>query len=232
MTFLSDVVLRLEQLPLPFEKAHAEAIAAHWQTEKAAQPALFNGRLLMFSALEIKAGMLEGRCHLADYASFLYWRSIRPHPGVVHCFAHPALVSSDDALVAVRMGAHTANAGKVYFAAGSLEEADLRDDGVIDVDANMQREVLEETGIDLTQLAHEPGYHALATTAGTVIFRRYRLDQTADAISRAMTAHVARDPEPEIEGAVILRDAQAAPEGLLAHMEAFRDWHFATPRMV
>lgn len=228
MTATDDVVLRLDPSPLPFEDAHRAAIDAHWLIEKAAQPALFNGRLLMFSELRLKDRLLEGRCHLADYATLLYWRSIRPHPDVVHCFAHPALVSSDGALVAARMGAHTANAGKVYFAAGSFEPDDLRDGGIDHV-ANMEREVMEETGIDLSRLAYEPGYHVLAMVTGTVIFRRYRLDMSADEATRAIQAHVAHDPEPEIEGAVILRDADAAPDGLLPHMQAFRDWHFAHP---
>ena len=228
MVAVDDVSLRLDPSPLPFEEAHHQAIAAHWVIEKAAQPALFNGRLLMFSQLSLQHRVLEGRCHLADYATLLYWRSIRPHADVVHCFAHPALVSSDGALVAVRMGAHTANAGKVYFAAGSFEQDDLRD-GVIDHVANMEREVMEETSLDLTRFGHEPDYHVLAMVTGTVIFRRYRLDMTADEAARAVEAHVADDPEPEIEGPVILRNAQAEPDGLLPHMQAFRDWHFANP---
>jgi 8-oxo-dGTP pyrophosphatase MutT (NUDIX family) len=228
MVAVDDVVLRLDQSTLPFEDANRDAIAAHWLIEKAAQPALFNGRLLMFSQLRLSGRVLEGRCHLADYATLLYWRSIRPHPEVVHCFAHPALVSADGALVAARMGSHTANAGSVYFAAGSFEQDDLRD-GRIDHVANMEREVMEETGLDLTRLSHEPEYHILAMVTGTVIFRRYRLDMSADEAARAIEAHVADDPEPEIEGPVILRDAQAEPDGLLPHMQAFRDWHFCNP---
>jgi 8-oxo-dGTP pyrophosphatase MutT (NUDIX family) len=231
MVAVDDVTLRLDPSTLPFEDANRDAIAAHWLVEKAAQPALFNGRLLMFSQLRLSERVLEGRCHLADYATLLYWRSIRPHPDVVHCFAHPALVSSDGALVAVRMGAHTANAGKVYFAAGSFEQEDLAH-GVIDHVSNMEREVMEETGIDITRLPHEPDYHVLAMVTGTVIFRRYRLDMSAEEAAAVIRAHVAADVEPEIQGPVILADARAAPEGLLPHMQAFRDWHFANPMRV
>jgi 8-oxo-dGTP pyrophosphatase MutT (NUDIX family) len=231
MVPVDDVVLSLDPDALPFEQAHADAIDAHWRIEKAAQPALFDGRLLMFSQMCLHERRLEGRCHLARYATLLYWRTIRPHPDVVHCFAHPALVSSDGALVAARMGAHTANPGKVYFAAGSFEGEDLRD-GRIDLVANMEREVMEETGLDLKPLAHEPVFHALATTSGTVVFRRYRLSMTADEAARAIKAHVAADPQPEIEGPVILRSGRSVPHGLLPHMAAFRDWHFATPMAI
>ncbi|HEV7416779.1 MAG TPA: hypothetical protein VGN98_11500 [Tianweitania sediminis] len=225
------VNLRLDPDPLPFSKQNPEAIARHWHIEKAAQPALFNGGVLMFSQMEVADDELRGCCHLTDYASLLYWRSIRPHPGVIHCFAHPALVAKDGALVAIRMSQRTANPGKVYFAAGSLEEADLRD-GVIDIAFNMEREVAEETGLNLRAFPHEPGYQVLATTAGTVVFRRYQLPMSAEAIADRIQAHVAADPDPEIDGAVILGNSTAAPDGLLPHMQMFRDWHFDNPMAV
>ncbi|MBS9720857.1 hypothetical protein JYU29_09185 [Tianweitania sp. BSSL-BM11] len=228
MIGVDDVVLRLDPSPLPFEENYRAEVEANWKKEKAAQPALFNGRILMFADLQLQDRVLEGRCHLTDYATFMYWRSIRPHSDVAHCFAHPALVSSDGALVAARMSQHTANPGKVYFAAGSFEQDDLRD-GRIDHVANMEREVMEETGLDLTRFRHEPNYRVLAMVTGTVIFRRYQLDMTADEAARGIEAHVAQDPNPEIEGPVILRDASAEPDGLLPHMQAFRDWHFANP---
>ena len=49
--------------------------------------------------------------------------------------------AAGNALVAIRMGAHTVNAGKVYFAAGSFEPEDFPD-GVVDAHGNMAREVL------------------------------------------------------------------------------------------
>ena len=50
--------------------------------------------------------------------------------------------------MAIRMAAHTVNAGRVYFAAGSFEPSDFRD-GLVDADGNMVREVREETGLDI-----------------------------------------------------------------------------------
>lgn len=222
------VRLHLDPEPLPFALEHRRAIDRHWEVEKAAQPALFNGGVLMFSRMDLEGDELRGRCHLTDYASLLYWRSIRPHPGIIHCFAHPALVAENGALVAIRMSQRTANPGKVYFAAGSLEEADLKD-GVIDIASNMEREVFEETGLDLQTFAHEPMFQVLATVAGTVVFRRYHLSMSADAVVERIRAHIERDPEPEIDEAVVLPDASAAPVGLLPHMQMFRDWHFANP---
>lgn len=65
--------------------------------------------------------------------------------GGLHLFAYPVLETSDGALVAIRMGAHTANPGQVYFAAGSLEPEDVVD-GRCDIEANMRREVRRRPG--------------------------------------------------------------------------------------
>ncbi len=225
---IRDTDLQLDPTPHPFETAHISAIDQNWRKELEEQPALYNGKLLLFSELREEGGTLHGRAHLADFKTLLYWRRIRPHPEIGHCFAHAALVSSDDALIAIRMAAHTASPGKVYFAAGSLEPDDL--DGTrIDVDANMRREVGEETGLDLAKFVHEPDYHVLATDAGTVIFRRYRLDMTANDVVEAITRHIEADREPEIEAPVVLRQGDRNPAGLLPHMQAFCDWHFANP---
>lgn len=228
---MEGITLTLDPAPHPFGEANGAAIAANWEREREAQPALFNGEVMLFSRVEHSGGRMRGLCHRTTFATLLYWRTLRPHPGAIHCFGHAALVSSDDALVAIRMGPKTANAGKVYFSAGSYDGADERN-GRLDIGGNMRREVGEETGLDLAECRAEPGYHVLAATEGTVIFQRYRLPMTADEAHARIAAHVAADADPEITEAVILRDRDAAPEGLLPHMVAFRDWHFANPMSV
>src|SRR5690606_13384239 len=133
-----DVVL--DPAPHPFELAHAEAIDRHWHLELAARPAMFDGTVVLLSVLRTAGGRRVGRCHAVRYATFMYWRRERAGTAA-HAFAHPVLVASDNALVAIRMAAHTVNAGKVYFAAGSFEPEDFPD-GRVDLHHNMMREVL------------------------------------------------------------------------------------------
>ncbi|RUU07780.1 hypothetical protein EOD10_30810, partial [Mesorhizobium sp. M7A.T.Ca.TU.009.01.3.2] len=140
--------------------------------------------------------------------------------------AHAMLVAGDNALVAIRMGPHTVNAGRVYFAAGSFEPIDFRD-GLVDVDFNMIREVREETGLDLSGAERGKRYHAMSTSSGTVIFRRYHAAAPADEIARRISAFVATETEPEIEGPVIIRHAADLPDGLSPHMKPLIEWHFA-----
>jgi len=220
------VDVRLDPSPHPFALDNAEAIVENWQRELAAKPALFDGTVVLLSQLTYRDNRLVGRCHAVNYSTFMLWRKRRENSGAEHAYAHAVLVAGDNALVAIRMGSHTVNAGRVYFAAGSFEPIDFRD-GQVDVDFNMIREVREETGLDLSDAPRGKRYHVLSTASGTVIFRRYRETAPADEIARRISAFVATETEPEIEGPVIIRHAADLPDGLAAHMKPLVEWHFA-----
>jgi 8-oxo-dGTP pyrophosphatase MutT (NUDIX family) len=217
-----DVVL--DPAPHPFEIDNAEAIRQNWQIELQARPALFDGTVVLLSEFGYADRRLYGRCHAVRYATFMYWRRERAGTAA-HAFAHPVLVASDNALVAIRMAAHTVNAGRVYFAAGSFEPEDFPG-GRVDLHHNMAREVLEETGLDLDKARRGALCHALSTDKGTVIFRRYHLDMPADAIAARIAGFVAGESEPEIEGPVIIRHTDDLPDGLMPHMKPLIEWHF------
>ncbi|MER9656543.1 hypothetical protein NKJ26_24120 [Mesorhizobium sp. M0152] len=220
------VDVRLDPGPHPFALDNAEAIAANWQHEIAANPALFDGPVVLLSRLAWRDNRLVGRCHAVNYSTFMLWRKRRENSGAEHAYAHAMLVAGDNALVAIRMAAHTVTAGRVYFAAGSFEPTDFRD-GLVDVDFNMIREVREETGLDISDAARGLHYHALSTASGTVIFRRYRVAEPAEEIARRISAFVATEAEPEIVGPVVIRHAADLPHGLMPHMKPLIEWHFA-----
>jgi 8-oxo-dGTP pyrophosphatase MutT (NUDIX family) len=222
-----DVVdVRLDPKPHPFERDNGEAIAANWTVEKALRPAVFDGTVVLLSELAYAANRLTGRCHAIRFSTFMLWRKLKAVTSAEHAFAHAMLISSDNALVAIRMGAHTANAGKVYFAAGSFEPEDFRD-GLVDLDYNMAREVREETGLELDQARREERCYALSVESGTVIVRCYRAAETADELAERIKRFVADDPDPEIEGPVIIHDMHDLPEGLMPHMRPLVEWHFS-----
>ena len=223
---VDQVDVRLDPGPHPFERDNAEAIAENWRHEMGTNPALYDGTVVLLSALAYRDSRLVGRCHAVKYSTFMLWRKNRDVVGAEHAYAHAMLVAGDNALVAIRMGGHTVNAGRVYFAAGSFEPVDFRD-GLVDVDFNMIREVREETGLDLSVAERGRRYHALSTPSGTVIFRRYRVTEPADEIARRISAFVATEAEPEIDGPVIVRHATDLPDGLMGHMKPLIEWHFA-----
>lgn len=223
---VDDVDVRLDGSPHPIESGNAEAIAANWRREIAARPALFDGEMVLLSRLAWHDRRLTGLCHMVRYATFLFWRSTRAGTAA-HCFAHAMPVSSDGALVAIRMGGHTINDGRVYFAAGSFEPEDFFADGRVDVAGNMAREVHEETGVELAGLPCDPGYRAVRTGEGTVIARRFFLPWTAEEIAARVRAFVAGEAEPEISGPVVIRSADDVPDGLMPHMRPLVAWHFS-----
>jgi len=220
------VDVRLDPSTHPFALDNAEAIVENWQRELAARPALFDGTVVLLSQLAWRDNSLIGRCHAVNYSTFMLWRKQRENSGAEHAYAHAMLVAGDNALVAIRMGRHTVNAGRVYFAAGSFEPVDFRD-GLVDVDFNMIREVREETGLDLSAAERGERYHALSTNSGTVIFRRYHEPAPADEIARRISAFVASETDPEIEGPVVIRHAGDLPDGLTSYMRPLIEWHFS-----
>ncbi len=118
------------------------------------------------------------------------------------------------------------SAGRVYFAAGSFEPEDFPD-GLVDPHGNMVREVREETGLDISGARRGERHHALATERGTVIFRRYFLDENADEIASRIRDFVAGEAEPEIEEPIVIRHAGDLPDGLMPHMPTLIEWHFS-----
>lgn len=222
---ITSADIRLVDTPHPFEVAHEREIAANWEREIAANPALFNGTMVLLSRLIYRDGRLEGRCHAVNYATMLHWRRNKGVAGIEHFFAFPALVSRDKALVAIRMGQHTANPGMVYFAAGSFEPEDFID-GQVDAVGNMTREVREETGLDISAVRTDAQFHLYSVNHATVLFRRYWLNEDADTLARRIEDFVAGEAEPEIEGPVVIRSTEDNPETMTPHMAAIMRWHF------
>lgn len=225
---VGEVTLRLSGTPHPYETLHEDDIEGNWRAEQARNPALFDGRTVLFSGIGLEDGRLVGACHEVRYASLLHWRLARRTDMAAHLFAMAVPVTADGAVLTVRMAPWTANPGQVYFAGGSLEPADFVD-GVADVDANMQREVLEETGLALTDVPRESGYRVVRTDRGVVVVRRYALAQSAREIEERVRDFVADEAKPEIVEPVLLTRASPPEPELLPWVRRIVDWHFSTP---
>ncbi|MCV0397007.1 MAG: NUDIX hydrolase [Rhizobiaceae bacterium] len=228
---VDEVDVRLSATPHPFIAGRQEEIEANWLEEKRARPALFDGEVALLASLKLTGSRLEGTAHVVRYSAFLYWRGLRPVSSAEHCYAHAMPVSSEGALVAIRMSGHTVSAGLAYFASGSFEPTDFAG-GRVDIGANMLREVREETGLNLDGLPTDRCFHALSLPQGTVIFRRVFMNEPANAIADRIRRFVSDkgDPEGEIAGPVVIRDPADLPDRLAPQMPALIDWHFRTAR--
>ena len=209
----------------PLYAAHRAEVAANWEHEIAANPALYNGRLIMLDRLFLEAGRpVTGEGYEIPYAMHLWWRRQADPGSGIHCFAWAVPLSADGAVIAAEMAPHTANPGLVYCAAGSLEPEDVAGNAV-DVPANMAREVREEIGLDLTQAAADPGYFALHLQSRVTLFRIYRFAETAAQLVARIEAFLADGGDGEISRVVAIRSADpaahrysAAMPPLLAHV--------------
>lgn len=225
MLHIDQIDVRLDHHQHPFERQYAAEIAENWQAEVATNPALFNGRVLLHTSLGLVGKRLVGACNEVDYSTLMYWRRNRSSMAAEHAFANSVLISKDNALIVIRMGKHTASPNLVTFAAGSFEAEDLVD-GRVDVDANMIREVREETGILLSSSQRESGYLLFSNNGATAIMRRYWLDDTAENVAQMIDAFVATEKDPEITGSVVLRSVSDLPSKSSVHLAAYARWHF------
>lgn len=211
--------------PHPFHIANAAEARRNWQEEVRRQPFLFDGPVALASDAVVSDGCFRAECHLVPYSTFLYWRRIRPVPGAIHVFAMALPVSSDGAVIAVRMGKRTANAGRVYCASGAFDRDDLAD-GRFDAAANMRREVMEETGLDLDEAVPEGGCHILPIGGTIVIFRTFRFAADARTLAERIAAHARAEADPEIAGAEVVRGPGDLTDAFQFHMPPILDWYF------
>jgi 8-oxo-dGTP pyrophosphatase MutT (NUDIX family) len=221
---MSLPVIPVDHLAIAFEPqrwAFAEArraeIDAHFAARRAQRPQMWNGRVLLTSRYRIAGQHLTGTCFETDFASFLAWRDWDfPDAGATNCFAMGALRGSDGAFLLGVMGAHTANAGRIYFPAGTPEPEDLAD-GALDLAGNVAREVAEETGLTAADYVAAPGWHAIPVRGRLALIKELAADAPAVDLQRRMRDHIARDAHPELADIRIVR----GPGDFVPMMPAF-----------
>ncbi|MGN7293441.1 NUDIX hydrolase [Rhizobium sp. SAFR-030] len=204
---IDRVDMRLHDGQHPFQIAEADAIARNWSLETTANPALFNGDVLLQDEVRLENGVVHARARLSDFATLLWWLKQRqPVSGGIFV-ASAVPMSSDGALIVIRMARHTANAGKVYFAAGSLDRSDVMPGGQVDTLGSMARELLEETGLSVAEAVADPQLYATAFNRRHYAFRLFRFPMTAQEMCRRVETHMQTDPNPEIDAVYAIRDA-------------------------
>lgn len=222
---VSSLRLQVLEGPHPWFSANGPEIATHWEREIAANPNLFDGRMVFQRELRFSDGHVEGRSHIVPYSAFLHWRAGGRSGGGHHLFGMPMIFSSDGALIAIRMAETTANPGRVYAPAGSLDEHDVTN-GYCDLDSNMRRETLEETGLDLAMMTAEPGYWAVHLLNSVAVFRIFQARLSEVELLAQIQAHIDADPEPEISAAIAIRDPDPAAHNYSSFMLPILKWLF------
>lgn len=208
----SERVLHVDRLELSFEPQswdyadrHRHDIDALFASMQQKKPALFNGRILLMHRCEIHDGVLSGGFLEADYASFSFWRASGcPEAGVRDCFGAAAVMSSDGAFLLGEMGAHTFNAGQIYFPCGTPDLSDLVGHRV-DFDMSVRRELSEETGLDAAELAEERGWTLAIDDDLICAIKVMQSPLDAVTLRARMLRHLASEQLPELADIRIVR---------------------------
>lgn len=204
---LSRVDARIEAYDWAFAHENAEKITAHWAGISAGKPSMFNGRVMLQHRAAIRDGVFEAGYFEVDYAAFLTWRDVGyPGPAIRNGFAMAALRANDGAFLCGKMGEHTANAGKVYFAAGTPDREDARPDGTLDLAGSVTRELGEETGLRVEELQVGEGWTALVEQGRIAFMREVRIDLPADEARALMLERMKDLEEEELSDIVVVRD--------------------------
>ena len=230
---VAELDLRLAPFDWPFASERAGEIEAHWEERSRAQPSLFNGRILLMSwhAFETRADgkiVLRGAYFETDFAAFLAWRDFGfPDASVCNCFSMAALRGSDGAFLLGEMASHTANAGAIYFAAGTPDRQDVFGDRV-DLLASLTRELEEETGIAARETTYGASWIVVDAPPRIACMKIMQLGVPASTAKARIEQFLARDPRAELSAAHVVRSVDdAVPARTLEFIRDFLSWALA-----
>lgn len=212
--------------PWPFAQDKRAEIAAFFAEMQQRIPALWNGRVLLMYQHAVRDGVFRGDYLETDYASFLAWRRWGSSPVFIHdCFGAGAVVSADNAVILGVMGEHTANAGRIYFPAGTPDPSDIID-GKVDLGASVTRELREETGCDIGEFRVESGWTTVVDGGLITQIKTLRSAETAESLRARILKHLARDKQPELSDIRVVRGRGDFDPAMPPFVVAFLEHHF------
>lgn len=217
----------LETHDWEFDRRRGAEIDAHWGERTRANPALYDGPVLLAHRAEREPDG-EGGATLAvkffqtRFSRFLAWRDFGfPGAGVYNCFSMPALRSADGAFLVGEMGAQHSVPGSIYFPGGNPEPADLRD-GLVDLEGSLLRELMEETGLSAQEAQLEPGWTIVSVGPRIACIKIIASPEPAAAIKARVDHYLAQQKEPELARAhMISRRGQLAEPRMLEFVRGF-----------
>jgi hypothetical protein len=200
---IAELDFAFEPRTWAFAVERADDIARHWRERKAEKPELFDGRVLLLGRHEFitrddGATILHGSYFEVDFSAFLAWRDFGfPDRQVCNCFSMAALRSADGAFLLCEMGAHTANAGSIYFAAGTPDAQDVFA-GKVDLTASVKRELREETGLAPDDGAMAPGWTIVYEPPRIACMKSTRIAASALEAKARIETFLSKENLPEL----------------------------------
>jgi 8-oxo-dGTP pyrophosphatase MutT (NUDIX family) len=204
----------------PFADERRAEIDAHFAARQR-EKAIWNGRVLVardpvFAGPRFCASYFE-----TDFASYLAWRDWGfPDPDVFSAPGIGALRCSDGAFILGEMSGHTANAGRIYFPAGTPDLDDIRD-GAVDIASNIAREVEEETGLTPADYRASGHWDCVVGEGIIALIRLLNVDLTGEQLRARIDAHLAAQAQPELCAIHLVRDIRDVTAAMPRYVAAF-----------
>ena len=218
--------IKVEPWTWPFSVARRSDIDAHFAARQRDKPKLWNGRILLgrnpaFDGQHFSASYFE-----IDFASLLAWRDWGfPDSEAFNGFGVGALRCADGAYVLGEMGGHTANAGRIYFPAGTPDLEDVTGDR-LDLAGNVAREIEEETGLVPSDYRAAPHWDCLVVGATIAMIRTLQLELTGEAARARIEANLAQQAHPELSAVHLVRNRSDLNADMPRFVTAFLEREF------
>jgi 8-oxo-dGTP pyrophosphatase MutT (NUDIX family) len=197
--------LRFEPAPWRFALDRRAEIDAHFAKVKADKPEVWNGRILLMRRWILQGTALHGAYMETDFASLLAWRDFGfPDRATFNCFGMAALRAADGAYLLGEMAASTANAGRIYFPAGTPDPEDIVD-GKVDLAGNVVRELAEETGLTHRDVEIAEDWTCVRVGQRLAMMQEMRSRENARDLRVRILDHLPHDPHQELSDIHIVR---------------------------
>jgi 8-oxo-dGTP pyrophosphatase MutT (NUDIX family) len=213
----------------PFAHARRAEIDAYFAHQQSKTPQIWNGTVLLarhpvFTGTGLAASYFE-----TDFASFLAWRDWGfPDSSVFNGFGMGALRSSDGAFVLGEMGRHTANAGRIYFPAGTPDLDDVKR-GRVDIPGSVMREMEEETGLKPADYQAGAHWDCIVSSGDIAMIRLLDVDMPGAALRARIEANLARQQQPELSAIHLVRKTSDLTAATPHFVRTFIERQFAAP---
>jgi 8-oxo-dGTP pyrophosphatase MutT (NUDIX family) len=218
--------LKVEPWTWAFAAERRDEVAAHFAEKQREKPALWNGRILLGRDPTFAGGHLSASYFESDFASLLAWRDWGyPDDTIFNGFGMGALRAADGAFVLGEMGGHTANAGRIYFPAGTPDPDDVSD-GLLDVGASITREVEEETGLVPADYRPRAYWDCVVTGASIAMMRILDVDSSGDELKRRIEFNLAQQEQAELSAIRLVRNRAELTSAMPLFVTAFLEVQF------
>ena len=224
---IATLELKVKPFAWPFASERRGEIDTHFAEMRRERPEIWNGRVLLGRNVVRTGEHLKAEFFETDFASFLAWRDWGfPDKAVFNGFGMGAVKSSDGAFLLGEMGGHTANAGRIYFPAGTPDPDDIRE-GAVDVAGSVVRELAEETGLAESDYKMDTHWTCVFTAASIAMIRVLRVAESGEVLQARVEAYLARETRPELRAVRLVRSTSELVPAMPRFVSAFLEAQFS-----